>query len=114
MQLSLVENIGFAAATCTTLSFIPQLTKIRRQGGRDLSYAMLALYLTGLVLWLVYGLYLRAPAIIAANGVSILLVVAAIVMKATIPDTVLAVPSEIGSSAAASNSKNKKPRPGIE
>jgi MtN3 and saliva related transmembrane protein len=88
--MSLVNNIGFAAAACTTFSFIPQLTKIRKQGGRDLSYGMLSLYLLGLILWLAYGILLRATAVIAANAVSILLVVAAIVMKAMIagpPDT---------------------------
>jgi MtN3 and saliva related transmembrane protein len=84
MQPSLVENIGFAAATCTTLSFVPQLTKIRKQGGRDLSYAMLCVYLLGLALWLTYGIFLHAPAVIVANAASIVLVVAAIVMKATI------------------------------
>jgi len=45
MPLGFIENIGFAAATCTTLSFVPQLTKIRSQGGRDLSYGMLVVYL---------------------------------------------------------------------
>jgi MtN3 and saliva related transmembrane protein len=84
MQLGFIENIGFAAATCTTLSFVPQLTKIRRQGGRDLSYGMLSVYLVGLILWLTYGIFLRAPAIIVANAASMVLVIAAIVMKATI------------------------------
>ena len=40
--------VGSAAAFCTTLSFVPQLVKIRRQGGRDLSDGMLVLYLLGL------------------------------------------------------------------
>ena len=84
MQLGFIENIGFAAATCTTLSFLPQLTKIRKQGGRDLSYGMLGVYLLGLTLWLVYGILLHAPAIIVANAASMALVLAAIVMKATI------------------------------
>ena len=73
--------IGGAAAICTTLSFVPQLVKIRRQGGRDLSYSMLLLYLLGLTLWLVYGLRIQAIEIIAANVVAGTLVVAAIVMK---------------------------------
>lgn len=84
MQLGFIENIGFAAATCTTLSFVPQLTKIRRQGGRDLSYGMLCVYLFGLILWLTYGIFLHAAAIIVANAASVVLVLAAIVMKATI------------------------------
>jgi len=82
--MSLLNNIGFTAAACTTLSFIPQLTKIRKQGGRDLSYGMLSIYLVGVILWLVYGILLGAIAVIVANAASILLVLAAIVMKASI------------------------------
>jgi MtN3 and saliva related transmembrane protein len=73
--------IGGAAAVCTTVSFVPQLVKIRRQGGRDLSYGMLLLYLVGLALWLVYGLRIQAAEVIAANVVGGSLVVAAIAMK---------------------------------
>ena len=73
--------IGGAAALCTTLSFVPQLVKIHRQGGRDLSYGMLLLYLLGLALWLVYGLRIQAIEVIAANVVGGTLVVAAIAMK---------------------------------
>jgi MtN3 and saliva related transmembrane protein len=73
--------IGGAAALCTTLSFVPQLVKIHRQGGRDLSYGMLLLYLLGLGLWLIYGLRIQAIEVIAANVVGGMLVVAAIAMK---------------------------------
>jgi MtN3 and saliva related transmembrane protein len=73
--------IGAAAALCTTLSFVPQLVKIRRQGGRDLSYGMLLLYLFGLALWLVYGVRIAAAEVIAANICAGALVLAAIVMK---------------------------------
>jgi uncharacterized protein with PQ loop repeat len=73
--------IGGAAAICTTLSFVPQLVKIRRQGGRDLSDSMLVLYLLGLTLWLVYGVRIRAAEVIGANVVAGTLVIAAIVMK---------------------------------
>ena len=73
--------VGGAAAICTTLSFVPQLVKIHRQGGRDLSDSMLGLYLLGLTLWLVYGVRIRAAEIIGANVVAGTLVIAAVVMK---------------------------------
>jgi len=60
MQVNVVESIGFVAAACTTSPSSPQLTKIRKQGGRDLSYAMLSVYLFGLALWLAYGILLHA------------------------------------------------------
>ena len=73
--------VGGAAALCTTLSFVPQLVKIRRQGGRDLSDSMLALYLLGLTLWLVSGVRIGAAEVIGANIVAGTLVIAAVVMK---------------------------------
>jgi MtN3 and saliva related transmembrane protein len=79
-----VEGIGYVAACCTTLSFIPQILKIRSHGGASLSYLMLSIYLVGLGLWLIYGLMLHANAIIVANAVSLVLVAAAILMKAIV------------------------------
>ena len=74
-------GIGLVAAACTTGSFVPQLVKIHRQGGRDLSYGMLLLYMLGIVLWLAYGLRIRAAEVIVANVVAGMLVGAALVMK---------------------------------
>jgi MtN3 and saliva related transmembrane protein len=73
--------IGTTAALCTTMAFVPQILKIRRSGGRDLSYPMLALYLGGVLLWLGYGLMIRAQAIILANAAASLLVSACIALK---------------------------------
>jgi len=73
--------IGTAAALCTTLSFVPQLVKMRRQGGRDLSWAMLTAKFVGLALWFGYGLLLRAAPILIANAATMALVGAAIAMK---------------------------------
>jgi 5'(3')-deoxyribonucleotidase/uncharacterized protein with PQ loop repeat len=77
--------IGIAAAFCTTVAFVPQIVKLRRQGGEDLSYPMLLLYLTGVLLWLVYGELIHALAVIWANGLAALLVGIAIVLKANPP-----------------------------
>lgn len=74
--------VGTVAGFCTTFAFVPQVIKIWKQGGRDLSYGMLAIYLTGVLLWLVYGLLLHAPAIIWANSVTALLIAFAMVSKA--------------------------------
>ena len=81
--MNLVNVIGGVAAVCTTVAFVPQILKIRRQGGEDLSYPMLLLYLIGIVLWLIYGLMLHAAAVIWANAVTTILVGIAIVLKAT-------------------------------
>jgi 5'(3')-deoxyribonucleotidase/uncharacterized protein with PQ loop repeat len=73
--------VGLGGALSTTLSFWPQLVKVRRQGAQDLSLAMLGMYLGGATLWLVYGLLNGAIAVIAANIVALVLVSAIAVMK---------------------------------
>jgi len=83
--MPLTGLIGTFAAVCTTVAFIPQILKIRRQGGRDLSYPMLFLYLTGIILWLVYGLMIHAAAVIWANAATALLIAVALALKATHP-----------------------------
>ncbi len=81
--MGILSHVGTAAALCTTGAFIPQIIKIKKQGGDDLSYAMLAFYLTGVLLWLAYGLTLHAPALIWANGATSFLVLVALALKAT-------------------------------
>jgi MtN3 and saliva related transmembrane protein len=75
--------VGTFAAVITTSSFIPQVLKIKKQGGEDLSYPMLILFLSGTLLWFVYGLILHATAVIWANGVTAILVGLAITLKMT-------------------------------
>ena len=77
-----IEILGAVAGFCTTFAFVPQLLKIRKQGGRDLSYGMLAFYLTGVLLWLAYGIFLHAPSVILANSATSFLIVLAIILKA--------------------------------
>lgn len=81
--MALLSTVGTVAAICTTGAFVPQILKIRKQGGEDLSYAMLAVYFAGVALWLVYGLMIHAAAVIWANASSLLLVAIAILLKAT-------------------------------
>jgi len=83
--MSVTAYIGIVAAFCTTVAFVPQIVKLRKQGGKDLSYPMLFLYLTGVLLWLVYGLRVQATAVVWANALSGVLVFVSIVLKANPP-----------------------------
>src|SRR5580692_2647617 len=74
--------LGTAAGFCTTVSFVPQVIKIYRQGGRDLSYGMLSLYLIGVLLWFGYGMVVRAQAVIITNLATAVLIAIATGMKA--------------------------------
>jgi len=73
--------IGAAGGICSAMSFLPQVLKVRRQGGRDLSMAMLALLLGGAVLWFVYGLINQATAVVVANVAIMALVSTTAIMK---------------------------------
>jgi MtN3 and saliva related transmembrane protein len=79
---SWIVVIGTVAGFCTTFAFVPQLIKIWRQGGRDLSYGMLALYLIGAILWFIYGVLLHAQAVIITNFATAIVIALATAMKA--------------------------------
>jgi len=81
--MSFVTLIGFTAGTLTTLSFVPQVARTyRTKRCDDLSAGMLLAFSTGVVLWLVYGLFLRSAPIIVANAVTFALLAAILLMKA--------------------------------
>jgi len=74
--------VGTVAGLCTTFAFAPQVIKIWKQGGRDLSYGMLALYLMGAVLWFIYGVLVHAQAVIITNFATAIVIAFATAMKA--------------------------------
>ena len=71
----MLENaVGLLAATCTTVSYIPQLKKCweTRQAG-DLSLSMFLILGAGIGLWVVYGVLMSDLVITIANCVSLTL-----------------------------------------
>jgi MtN3 and saliva related transmembrane protein len=74
--------LGSVGGFCTTFAYVPQVIKIWKQGGRDLSYGMLSLYLVGVVLWLAYGMLLHAQAVVLTNFATAILIGIATVLKA--------------------------------
>ena len=74
MSTTMITAIGFAAAALTTIAFLPQAVKSwRSRSTRDVSLGMALLLVTGIVLWLAYGLLRADLPIIAANAVTLLL-----------------------------------------
>ena len=66
------EWVGLAAGILTTLAFVPQVQRTRRSGqARDFSLPMLLMFVTGVALWLGYGLLLGSISVIAANFVTL-------------------------------------------
>lgn len=68
------DLIGYVAAALTTASFLPQaILTLKTRDTESLSLGMYSLFTSGVLLWLIYGIYLANPAIIAANAVTLLL-----------------------------------------
>ena len=69
-----LEWMGYVAATCTTLSFVPQAVKtIRSRDTSGLSLGMYVVFTFGVAMWLVYGIALHSIPMILANVVTFLL-----------------------------------------
>jgi len=78
----MIELIGYLAACLTTLAFLPQaLHTFRTRDVSGISLGMYSLFASGVALWLVYGLLLRAWPIVVANAVTLVLALAILVMK---------------------------------
>jgi MtN3 and saliva related transmembrane protein len=78
---SQTETIGFWAGSLTTIAFAPQLVKAWRTGGEGLSWAMLALFGTGVWLWFLYGLLRMSGPIMLSNAVTGVQVLAILMIK---------------------------------
>ena len=67
-----IEIIGLIAAVLTTAAFLPQVYKTwKTKDVSALSLPMLILFFTGIVLWLVYGIYIKSLSMIIANSITI-------------------------------------------
>jgi len=75
------ELIGYVAATLTTIAFIPQVLHTwRLRSARGISLGMYAIFTSGVVLWLVYGVLLGACPIIVANVITLALALSILAM----------------------------------
>ena len=82
MTPDLVQLIGFAAGSLTTLAYVPQVVRTwRTRSTKDLSLSMLVALCAGVSLWLIYGIALGAWPIIIANAVTVVLSLVLIVFK---------------------------------
>ena len=68
------ELIGYLAATFTTAAFLPQaILTIKTRDTESLSLGMYGMFALGVLLWLIYGIYLSNNAIIIANAITFML-----------------------------------------
>ncbi len=79
---SLLDLTGTAGATLTTICWLPQAVKvIREKDTRALSLLATVAFTVGIALWLAYGIGRRDWPLIAANGVTLALMLPIVAMK---------------------------------
>ena len=67
-----ITILGLVAASLTTFSFLPQMLKTwQTKSAKDVSFVMLICFNLGILLWLIYGIYLSALPVILANAVTL-------------------------------------------
>lgn len=82
MTMTLLDMLGLSAGSLTTLSFIPQVLKTwHSKSADDISTGMFGLFSVGVMLWLIYGIYLHSLPIILANAITLVLSIAILVLK---------------------------------
>lgn len=69
-----IELIGLLAAILTTIAFIPQVFKvIKTRSSEGLSLTTYLIFITGVSLWLIYGVFKMSFSMIIGNGITVLL-----------------------------------------
>lgn len=73
-MILLTDWIGYAAATLTTASFMPQAwLTFKTRDVRGISLGMYSAFTLGIALWLAYGLLIRAWPVVIANVITLAL-----------------------------------------
>ncbi len=77
-----LEVMGYVAATCTTLAFVPQAMKtIKTRDTSGISLWMYVVFTFGIACWFGYGLFLQSWPMIVSNAVTFLLSATILGMK---------------------------------
>ena len=70
----IMSYIGFFAAFCTTVAFLPQAIKVyKTRSTKDISLYMFLIFTVGVLSWLIYGLIINDLPVILANAVTLIL-----------------------------------------
>jgi MtN3 and saliva related transmembrane protein len=77
-----IDLIGYAAATMTTVSFLPQLIRVvRLRSARDISLTMFLVFSAGTFAWFLYGVLSHSTPVWVANAVTFLLSMSILILK---------------------------------
>lgn len=79
---SLTETIGAAAGVLTTLSFVPQVYKVVREGKTaGISRGMYGTFVLGVFLWFIYGMMIGSISIVVSNLATFVLASSVLIVK---------------------------------
>ncbi len=82
MTSPFADMIGYIAACMTTSAFIPQAWMTwKRKHAEGVSLGMYVILVSGIILWLAYGVLLHAWPIIIANAITLMLALFILTMK---------------------------------
>ena len=80
--MDLTTLVGLAAGLLTTISLVPQVTKIwKSRSAKDVSRKMFITFCIGISLWLAYGIAKGDVPMIVWNSVSLALALCILLMK---------------------------------
>jgi MtN3 and saliva related transmembrane protein len=77
-----IKIVGYLAAAATTIAFLPQaFHTIKTKDTKGISLGMYLVFTFGVVMWLIYGIFMRDVPIISANTITFILSVIILVHK---------------------------------
>jgi len=66
------EGLGYLAGICTAIVFLPQtIQTIRERNVSGLSLSTYIIYCVGMILWILYGVYLHSFQMVLFNSISL-------------------------------------------
>ena len=81
-MMNSVTWLGLLAGCCTTFAYLPQVIRTwRTRSTHDISLGMFSLMMTGIALWLGYGVLIGDLPIVVANVISFALAGTILVLK---------------------------------
>ena len=70
----IINYVGFFAAFCTTIAFVPQAIKVyKSKSTKDISLYMFLIFTVGVLSWLIYGIIIYNLPVILANAATLAL-----------------------------------------
>ncbi|WP_069791895.1 SemiSWEET transporter [Cyanobacterium sp. IPPAS B-1200] len=72
--MDIITIVGLMAGTLTTISFLPQALKTwRSKSAKDISLAMFLCFCIGVILWIIYGFFVKDIPVLLTNLVTLIL-----------------------------------------